>query len=120
MARNRGFYKGSKVICSEGGVIGIVLSFYTPTSCEEQTKVRTNDGREYHAPTRTWKLYTDGLTPTNISYDEFKFENSLPYDDSTIIVPKMTDSTEFAKYEKKTMDEIYKAFGLPPEVFNRD
>jgi hypothetical protein len=61
---------GQKVICSESGVVGTVLRFYTPTSCEEQTVVETGDGREYHAPTRTWKPYKDGLTPNIVICDE--------------------------------------------------
>lgn len=45
---------GDKVICTESGVSGIVEKFYYPTSCVEQTMVRTADGRQYHAPTSTW------------------------------------------------------------------
>jgi hypothetical protein len=62
--------EGQKVICSESGVIGVVLKFYCPTACEEQTMVQTEDGREYHAPTRTWIPYTDGLNPKEIYCDE--------------------------------------------------
>lgn len=45
---------GDKVICKESGVIGIVIKQYYPTSCEQQTMVECEDGRKYHAPTRTW------------------------------------------------------------------
>ncbi len=50
---------GDRVICSESGVIGRVLKFYTPTSCEEQTMVEVDEGIEYHAPTRTWNRTTE-------------------------------------------------------------
>lgn len=45
---------GDKVICIASGVRGTVEKFYYPTSCAEQTMVRTPDGRHYHAPTSTW------------------------------------------------------------------
>lgn len=51
---DRKFDIGDRVICTDSGVIGKVLKFYNPTACEEQTLVKTDDGREYHAPTRTW------------------------------------------------------------------
>jgi len=62
---------GQKVICRESGVIGTVLRFYNPTACEEQTLVLTKDCGEYHAPTRTWSPYLDGLTPSLVVCDEF-------------------------------------------------
>lgn len=61
---------GYKVICSESGVVGTVIRFYHPTSCEEQTLVETENGKRYHAPTRTWSVYTDGYRPTTIIIDE--------------------------------------------------
>ena len=51
----RSFGIGDKVICADSGVVGIVIKFYYPTGCEEQTMVETEDGRRYHAPTRTWR-----------------------------------------------------------------
>lgn len=69
---NRGFNIGDKVICfEEGFVIGTVIRFYTPTSCAEQTVVKTNDEKQYHAPTTTWKPYSDGVSPSHIICDEF-------------------------------------------------
>lgn len=53
----RDFGIGDTVLCTESGVVGVVLRFYYPTSCEEQTKVLTGDGRKYHAPTYTWVKY---------------------------------------------------------------
>jgi len=47
---------GDWAVCMESGVIGQIIKFYIPTACEEQTMVRTPDGRHYHAPTRIWKL----------------------------------------------------------------
>ncbi len=52
---NRAFKIGDFVRCVESGVVGTVIKFYYPTSCEEQTMVETPDGRKYHAPTRTWR-----------------------------------------------------------------
>ena len=40
-----------KVVC-DTGVRGIVIKQYSPTGCEQQTMIKTIDGREYHAPTR--------------------------------------------------------------------
>lgn len=53
---------GDKVICTVSGVSGVVIKQYYPTACEQQTMVRCDDGRLYHAPTRTWrkKKYTEG------------------------------------------------------------
>jgi hypothetical protein len=51
---DRLFDIGDRVICKESGVVGEVIKFYTPTASEEQTMVRTDSWREYHAPTRTW------------------------------------------------------------------
>lgn len=42
--------------CTSSGVIGEVIKFYKPTACEEQTLVRTDDGRQYHAPTKEWVI----------------------------------------------------------------
>lgn len=32
-------------------VSGVVIKQYYPTACAEQTMIRTDDGRLYHAPT---------------------------------------------------------------------
>lgn len=45
---------GDKVVCIESGVKGIVVKQYYPTACEEQTMIKTDDGRLYHAPTHTF------------------------------------------------------------------
>jgi len=57
---DRDFGIGDIVLCTDSGVVGTVLNFYTPTTCEEQTKVLTDDGRKYHAPTYTWVKYAEG------------------------------------------------------------
>jgi hypothetical protein len=44
----RRFDIGDKIRCTESGVRGICVKFYTPTACEEQTMVETADGRFYH------------------------------------------------------------------------
>jgi len=53
--RWRDFEIGDMIICESTGVIGKAIRFYFPTACEEQTMVRTRDGRKYHAPTRMWR-----------------------------------------------------------------
>lgn len=50
----REFDIGDRILCTVSGVVGKCISFYTPTACEEQTRVLTDDGRMYHAPTSTW------------------------------------------------------------------
>lgn len=50
----REFNIGDRILCTVSGVVGKCISFYTPTACEEQTMVLTDDGRRYHAPTSTW------------------------------------------------------------------
>ena len=47
---------GDKVVCVVSGVKGIVIKQYSPTACEEQTMIRCDDGRLYHAPTRTYMV----------------------------------------------------------------
>lgn len=69
--RNRLVNIGDKAICSESGVVGTVIRFYTPTSCEEQTLVKTKDNKQYHAPTRTWILYKDGYRTNSMIIDDF-------------------------------------------------
>jgi len=61
---------GDWVICNESGVVGRIINFYTPTSCEEQIMVKTRDGHRYHAPTRLWKHYQFGVQPTTVIIDE--------------------------------------------------
>lgn len=43
---------GDYVTCIASGVTGFVVKKYFPTACEEQTMIKTLDGRLYHAPTR--------------------------------------------------------------------
>lgn len=50
-----GLKVGDKVICVASGVRGTIEKFYRPTGCTEQTMVRTDDGRLYHAPTWEWR-----------------------------------------------------------------
>lgn len=64
------FYIGERVICSESGVIGDIIKFYKPTASEEQIMVRTLDGRQYHAPTKTWKPYQFGYRTNQVLTDE--------------------------------------------------
>lgn len=61
---------GDWVICTESGVVGRIINFYTPTSCEEQIMVKTRDGRRYHAPTRLWKHYQFGFEASTVIMDE--------------------------------------------------
>ena len=41
---------GDRVVCTTG-VKGLVVKQYFPTACAQQTMIRTDDGRLYHAPT---------------------------------------------------------------------
>lgn len=52
---NRDFELGDMIICESTNVVGKAIRFYIPTACEEQTMVRTEDGKKYHAPTREWR-----------------------------------------------------------------
>jgi len=61
---------GDWVICSESGVVGRIINFYTPTACEEQIMVKTRNGRRYHAPKRLWKHYQFGVEATTVITDE--------------------------------------------------
>lgn len=47
---------GDRVVCNTG-VRGIVIKKYRPTASEIQLMVKTDDGREYHAPISWWRLY---------------------------------------------------------------
>ncbi len=69
----KSFTVGDFVMCRENGIRGVVIGFYYPTASEEQTMVRTEDGRKYHAPTRMWVLTDIGDLKTrelNILYPE--------------------------------------------------
>lgn len=48
---------GDRVICLLSRVRGVVIKQYFPTACEQQTMIRCEDGRLYHAPTRTFVRY---------------------------------------------------------------
>lgn len=41
---------GDRVVCTTG-VKGVVVKQYYPTACAQQTMIRTDDDRLYHAPT---------------------------------------------------------------------
>ena len=48
---NNKFSIGDRVVCVVSGVAGIVIKQYVPTACEEQTMIKCEGGRKYHAPT---------------------------------------------------------------------
>jgi hypothetical protein len=79
IVKNRTINIGDKVICSESEVVGMGIRFYHPTSCEEQTLVKTEDGRRYHAPTSMWSIYKDGYKPTIVICDECHEKLMTPY-----------------------------------------
>lgn len=62
---------GDKVICLESGIVGTVVKEYFPTACEKQTMIKTEDGRLYHAPTRTFRKYQNGIIAEQTIIDEF-------------------------------------------------
>lgn len=46
---------GDTVMCIANdycGVTGVVIKQYIPTGCEEQTMIKCDDGRKFHAPTK--------------------------------------------------------------------
>lgn len=57
---------GDRVVCTTG-VKGVVVKQYFPTASAQQTMIRTDDGRLYHAPTTmftkaensTWRRQND-------------------------------------------------------------
>jgi hypothetical protein len=67
----RRFYVGDKVYHSGENIIGHILRFYTPTSCAEQTLIRAESGKKYHAPTSEFETYKRGLTPSISCIDEY-------------------------------------------------
>ena len=57
---------GDRVVCTTG-VKGVLIKQYYPTACAQQTMIRTDDDRLYHAPTTmftkaknsTWRRQND-------------------------------------------------------------
>ncbi|MEG1932084.1 MAG: hypothetical protein RR075_03130, partial [Pygmaiobacter sp.] len=47
---------GDKVYIPSNEISGTVVKQYYPTACEQQTMIRTEDGRFYHAPTRMFSM----------------------------------------------------------------
>lgn len=43
-----------RVINKWNGIKGTIIKVYKPTACEYQIMVKTDDGREYHAPLVDW------------------------------------------------------------------
>lgn len=66
---DRKFEVGDRIMCVTTGVVGLCLDFYTPTGCEEQTMVLTDDARRYHAPTSEW-VVTAKLDPRGYEGEE--------------------------------------------------
>lgn len=56
---SRGFDVGDRIVCISSGIVGICTKIYVPTACGEQTMVRTDDGRMYHAPSGEWRRAGD-------------------------------------------------------------
>ena len=48
------FEVGDRVINKWNGVKGNIIKVYKPTACEYQIMVKTDDGRQYHAPLVDW------------------------------------------------------------------
>jgi hypothetical protein len=105
---------GQKVICTESGVIGTVLRFYCPTACEEQTLVQTEDGRRYHAPTRTWVPYLDGLKPTITIWDESNIMSKNPSITLNMTTPNLRENISIYRetVEKEVRKKLYYNFDV--------
>ena len=56
---SRGFDIGDRIVCTSSGVVGTCIKIYVPTACGEQTMVRTDDDRMYHAPSCEWRKVGD-------------------------------------------------------------
>lgn len=52
---------GDQVICKLDGVQGVVVKKYYPTASAEQTMIKTEDGRLYHAPTVCFAKLGEGV-----------------------------------------------------------
>lgn len=78
----RGFDIGDRVICIESGVIGEVIKCYSPTMCAEQTMILCNDGRKYHAPSKTFvnvdKLIEEIAKKIKIRPEEYEMSAAMP------------------------------------------
>lgn len=91
----RDFDIGDTVICKSSGVIGEVVKFYAPTSCAEQTMVRTRDGRQYHAPTSEWVKVQVGV------------DIGTPKGDQSILNPYGEYVMAFARNHCVSIEEAY-------------
>lgn len=86
---DRNFEVGDRIMCVTTGVVGLCLEFYTPTGCEEQTMVLTDDGRRYHAPTREWMVtakveprgYEGEETENNEFFNSYSGQNASVLED---------------------------------------
>lgn len=76
---DRDIKPGDLVINKNTGMVGIVLRFYKPTACKEQTvilvqkdlKNHSYSYGEYHAPTDEWKTFSYGTKAKCTIVDEF-------------------------------------------------
>lgn len=102
---------GDRVICTESGVIGIVTKFYIPTASEEQRMVDTDDGRQYHAPTRCWTLLTIGMDVGSQADQSVSQEVLVKHDYRDIkLTESMTITIDLEELKKTLAKEIYRDF----------
>lgn len=94
---------GDWVICTESGVVGQIINFYTPTACEEQIMVKTRDGIRYHAPKRLWKHYLFGTTATQVITDELAFMAT----ESSLLNPHGQYAIKFAQNHGISINEAF-------------
>lgn len=50
--------KGDRVVKMSEGIRGVVVDQYYLTVCGQQTMIRTDDGKLYHAPTMCFQVET--------------------------------------------------------------
>lgn len=55
------FHVGDEVIYNKFGVRGVVVKQYYPTASAQQTLIKTDDGRLFHAPTSEFVLYKERI-----------------------------------------------------------
>lgn len=107
---DRKFEVGDRIVCVTTGVVGLCLDFYTPTGCEEQTMVLTDDGRRYHAPTSEW-VVTAKLDPRGYEGEEAANNEFLqPYDEYAAISVKNRDTSFLEDYKQSILEMVWSVF----------
>ena len=107
---DRKFEVGDRIVCVTTGVVGLCLDFYTPTGCEEQTMVLTDDGRRYHAPTSEW-IVTAKVDPRGYEGEETENNEFLKScDDYAATSVKNQDTSYLDNYKRSIVEMVCSVF----------